>query len=242
MEQLKRKYNGKDVDMLIAISTIIESAITNKAFLQSQRTTWADPFFDDLKTEIDNIVRNHLGIDNAKELRESTIVLTNLQKQAIIDLAKVKVQINEDFKANKTRQQEILNQLGFNAYHKEAQKGDQEALIQLLYKFKTNLNAALKNEISEKGTPTPLLERITAFADELKKANITQENFKGERKTITTASINEFNAIYDKVISISKIASNFYKGQAALQSQFSYNKIVKSLSSGTKSKGETSTK
>ena len=40
-----RKYKTKDVEMLTATATIIENAIANKTFLQSKRTTWADPFF-----------------------------------------------------------------------------------------------------------------------------------------------------------------------------------------------------
>lgn len=45
-----RKYNTKDVEMLTAAATIIENAMENKAFLQSKRSTWADPFFDNLKS------------------------------------------------------------------------------------------------------------------------------------------------------------------------------------------------
>ena len=46
-----RKYKTKDVDMVITIETIIDSAIANKTFLQSKRPAWADPFFDDIKTK-----------------------------------------------------------------------------------------------------------------------------------------------------------------------------------------------
>ena len=49
---ITRKYNTKDVEMLTATATIIENTIQNKAFLQSKRTTWADPFFDELKDKI----------------------------------------------------------------------------------------------------------------------------------------------------------------------------------------------
>ena len=42
---IARKYKTKDIEMLTATATIIENAIANKAFLQSKRTTWADPFF-----------------------------------------------------------------------------------------------------------------------------------------------------------------------------------------------------
>ena len=48
-----RIYKGKDAEMLIAISTIVESAISNKAFLITKRANWVDPFLPNLKTKID---------------------------------------------------------------------------------------------------------------------------------------------------------------------------------------------
>jgi hypothetical protein len=225
----QRNYNTKDVDMLITASTIIESAIINKEFLQTKRTTWADPFFDDLKTKIGTAIQDHLGVDSAKELRQSTQTLLSIQKQALKDLAEVKIQISEDFKADKTKQTEILNQLGFTAYHKDAQNGDQEALINLLFHFKTNLTNTLQDDITNAGTAPTLLDTITAYADTLKDADITQEGYKGQRKIITTAAVAEFNEIYDSVISICKIAANFYKDQPDLQDQFSFAKVSKTL-------------
>jgi len=234
MATSQRNYNIKDVDMLVTASTIIESAITNKAFLQTKRTTWADPFFDDLKTKIDNAIQNHLGVDSAKDLRQSTQALTSIQKQAIKDLAEAKVQITEDFKSDKPRQTEILNQLGFTSYHKDAQKGDQEALINLLFQFKTNLTGSLKAEISTKGTPVILLDTIAGYADTLKNADVTQETFKGTRKTITATALKEFNEIYDQVISICKISNKFYKDEPHLQEQFSFNKVAGVLNAAKK--------
>jgi len=69
---IKRKYTGKDVDMLTACATIIEQAIIHKTFLQSKRANWADPFFQNLQTTIDDAFKDHLGIDNAKQMREAT--------------------------------------------------------------------------------------------------------------------------------------------------------------------------
>lgn len=229
MPTQQRNYKTKDVDMLIASSTIIETAITNKTFLQSKRATWADPFFDDLKTKIDNAIQTHLGIDSAKDLRQATQALTTIQKNAIKDLAEAKIQITEDFKNDKPRRDEILTQLGFKTYHKDAQKGDQEALINLLFQFKTMLIPTLKTEIVNAGTAGTLLDTIVSYADTLKNADVSQETFKGARKTITAAALNEFNKIYDNVISICKIASKFYKDAPDMKDQFSFAKVSKKL-------------
>jgi len=228
MSTLQRGYKAKDVDMLIAAATITDSAIANKTFLQSKRSTWADPFFDDLKTEIDKAIQTHLGVDSAKDLRQATQVVIAIQASAIKDLAEVKVQLVEDFKDNPSHQTEILNQLGFTSYHKVAQKGDQEAVINLLFQFKTNIEP-LRAEIVAKGTPDAILDKIIGYADQLKSADITQEGSKGTRKVITEEAVTEFNRIYNKVISVAKISTKFYKDSPAQKSQFSFNKVTKSL-------------
>lgn len=226
---MQRHYKVKDVDMLVTASTIVETAIANKTFLQSKRTTWTDAFLENLKADINKAIQAHLGVDGAKELRQSTIAVTAIQKQAIKDLAEAKVQIREDFKKDKPRRDEIIKQLGFTFYHKNAQKGDQEALINLLFQFKTNLTDKLKTEIVDAGTPKLLLDTIAGYADTLKEANITQETFKGAKKTLTAAASTAFNDIYDKVITICKIASKLYKDKQDMKEQFSFSKVSKAL-------------
>lgn len=171
-----------------------------------------------------------LGVDNAKQLREATRTVLNIQKNALIDLGEAKVQIAEDFKKVQGRSDEILKQLGFTDYYKQARMLNQEALIQLLFRFKNSLTAELRKEIEEAGTDTAVLKRIINYAADLKKAEVTQETFKGERKILTAETTNELNNIYDSVISVCKIASKFLKSDPVLKAQFNFRKIVKSLS------------
>lgn len=226
---LTRAYSGKDVDMLTACAAITDSAIAQKAFLISKRPNWADPFLPDLKIRIDNAFSDILGIDNAKEMREATQVVSNLQKNALRDLAEFKVQLMEDFKSNKKRRDEILNQLGFTAHLKDAQNKDQEALIELLLKFKKNMTAALQTEITNAGTSATLITTIISYAGVLKNSNITQETLKGSRKEISQAGVIELNAIYNTSISVAKISFKFFKANKALQSQFSFAKVKSNL-------------
>lgn len=229
-----RVYKTKDVDMLITAATITQAAIANKDFLIAKRTTWADPYFGDLQIEIDKAIQIHLGVDSAKALREATQLVYAVQAATIKDLAEVKIQLVEDFKDNPARQTEILNQLGFTTYHKTAQRGDQEALINLLFQFKTNIEP-LRAEIVAKGTPDAIIDKIIIYADQLKVANITQEGNKGTRKVITAEAVTEFNRIYNKVISVAKISTKFYKDNPALKDQFSFGKVTKSLNHTKKS-------
>ncbi|PZO30108.1 MAG: hypothetical protein DCF13_04690 [Flavobacteriaceae bacterium] len=229
METVKRNYNTKDVDMLVTIETIIDSAIANREFLQSKRSTWADPFFQDLKQQINQVGQDYLGQDNAKQLRLATQTVLEIMQPALKDLTEVKIQIEQDFKNTPSRRSEILNQLGYTNHFKQAQKKDQEALINLLYQFKNNLTAELKEEIADKGTSPETLETIKSYAETLKNADVSQEGFKSTRPELTAEAITALNEVYDKAISISKIASNFLKDNKAKKEQFSFNKVSKKL-------------
>jgi hypothetical protein len=226
-----RKYKTKDVEMLTAAATIIENAIANKTFLQSKRTTWADPFFGNLKKQIQSTTDTYLGKDSAQQMRQATQVVLTIQAKALNDLAECKVQIEQDFKNAAVYKTEILTQLGFAAHYKAAQKGDQEGLVNLLFQFKTNLSPALKTEIVTKGTAQATINNIISYANTLKETNISQETYKGNRKEITDEAITAFNQIYDQVISIAKIASNFYKTDKTKQQLFNFAKVAKTLNS-----------
>ena len=223
--QTKRNYKGKDVEMLTASGTIIGHAIDNKTFLVTKRATWADPFFPNLKTRIDKAFQDFLGVDSAKEMRLATIFLHNLQKTALPLLAEFKVQINSDF--NNPARTEILTRLGFVAHHKAAQRGDQEALIELLFQFKQNMDATLQADIVAKGTDANTITTISNLAQQVKDSDISQEALKGGRKVISAAGVNEFNSIYSDVISIAKITAKFLITDKPKAQLFSYAKTVK---------------
>ena len=115
-----------------------------------------------------------------------------------------------------------------------AKSGDQQALVNLLFQFKTNLTPTLNTEILTKGTSQITIDNIIGYANTLKTANIIQETFKGSRKEITDEAIKAFNDIYDQVISIATISSNFYKTEKTKQQQFSFAKVVANLNNQKK--------
>lgn len=216
-----------------AASTVIENALAHKAELIARRPGWADSFLPDMQNRNQNAFTVYLGIDNAKNQREATAAVVSIQKQAIKKLAEFKVQLIEDFRKNKARRDELLKQLGFAAHLKNTQKNDQEALIELLYQFKTNMTKTVRNEIASAGTPDELIDEITAFADALKAANVNQEFLKAARKEITAAGVAELNGIYEQVISVAKISAKLFADNPAVKEKFSFAKILKGLSKKT---------
>ena len=227
--QISRNYKCKDVEMLITAATINDSAIKNKTFLQSKRANWADPFFEDFKDQIDQTIEDYLGLDSAKQLRDSTKIVLEIQANAMKDLAELKTQIDADFKSNPSQRTEILTTLGFNTYYTAVKNKDQEALVNLLFQFKTNLTPEVRTKIIDQGTAPATLDTIILYAEELKNANITQEGNKGARKEITAEAVTAFNAIYDKVINIAVISAKFYKDKPELKDQFSFTKVKNKL-------------
>lgn len=223
---LLRKYKVKDVDMVLAISTIVENAKLNQPYLQSKRSTFTMDYFNQLQTEIDAVIQQYLGADNAKQLRDSTALLYVKQKEALKLASEMKLQIELDFPDDK---KEMLNNLGFTAYWTRAQKKDQEALVNLLYRFKTNLTPALKATMIANGTIATDINAMIAKADELQVSNTAQETNKGNRPIQTEAELTAYNMIYNKVIAVAKMANRFYKGNETHQRLFSFSKISKTI-------------
>ncbi len=236
MATIERVYKCKDAEMVIAISVITENASVSavKTFLISKKPIWADPFFPNLKTKIDLAVQTYLGADNAKALRLATQALLSIEANAFHDLANFKLGIEVDYVADKKRLKEILLQLGFTTYNTKAKQGNQESLIALLFQFKTNMTNTLQTELTTKGSSGTLITAIIAYANTLKAADVSQETFKGTRKTATAAAINEFNSCYTLAIGVCKIARKYYKDQADIKDQFSFSKVLKALSSNAK--------
>jgi len=102
-------------------------------------------------------------------------------------------------------------------------------MLELLYRFKTNIVPALQTEISAAGTDPGLITDIIGYADEFSASNIRQETLKGGRKEITQENVGELNAIYNEVIGIARISARIFKDSYPIRDQFSYAKILKAL-------------
>jgi len=232
-----RNYSCKDVDMLMASKTIAESFKTNISELSTTRTDWTEQYATDLITRIDNAIETHLGIDAKKDLRNATATLASIQVPAKRDVSYFKTQIDEDFKKETSKRDEILKTLGFAKHLRGVQKGNQESLIQLLYQFKTNMSETLRRDIIAKGLSTTLIDNIIGYADTFKQANVTQETFKGSTKEITQEVTDVFNAIYDEIIGVCKKASNYYQYEPLKKEQFTFAKALSNLGAAAKVAG-----
>ena len=229
MSNIVKHYSGKDAEMLVTVASIIDAAISHKAFLQSERSIWADPYFSNVKTKIDTAVKKHLGIENAKTLRQALVAVFELQNNAFEDVAELKSEIQENFRLESDVRDKLIENLGFKEYFKTAQKNDEESLVNLLFQIKANLTSDLKKEFVSKGISAALLDRLVAYCAALKKSNVTNETFKASRYATTDEALQDFNEIFDTGKSIAKISSTFFREQKAIQALFDYKKVRKSL-------------
>lgn len=236
-----RSYNCKDVEMLMASKTIAESFKTNISELSTTRTDWTEQYANDLGNKIDDAIESYLGIDAKKSLRDATSSLIAIQVPAKRDVSFFKTQIDDDFKKETAQRDEILKTLGFTKHLRDVQKDNQEALIQLLYQFKTNMTETLRQEITAKGINPSLLDNIIGYADNFKQANVSQEALKGASKEITKELADAFELIYDEIIGICKKASSYYQYEPLKKEQFTFAKVLSNLGKAAKaSETETS--
>jgi hypothetical protein len=230
----KRNYNCKDVDMLMTSKTVAGSFKANISELSAVRTDWTENYATGLETRIDNTIENDLGVDVKKDLRNASAALAAIQVPARRDLSFFKTQIDDDFKNDPSTKKEILKTLGFDKHLRDAQNGNQESLILLLYAFKNNMTDTLRQQIVAKGLSTALIDKIIGYADNFKNANASQESQKSSSKEITKDMADTLNGIYDEIIGICKKASNYYQYEPLRKEQFTFAKVLANLGAASK--------
>lgn len=223
-----RNYSYKDVVMLMAAKTILQSMLDNLTELSPIRSTWNAAYVSALIQKIDDATEKYLGLDKKQPLREATTLLASIQGPALRDLSFIKTQIEVDFSSEKTF---VLAKLGLN---RNLHNISQESLIELLYSFKKGMDDTLKEQMTAKGTNPTLIDTATGYARQLEQANLSQESLKSSTREVSQQALDAFNAIYDEVIGISKIASKFYSENPLKKDQFTFKKVVKNMGGAVK--------
>jgi len=220
--------------MLTASKIVAENFKSNIGELSSVRSDWTEAYANGLIGRINQNIETHLGIDVKKDLRDATSGLSSIQVAAKRDLSFFKTQIDDDFKSTPSVCDEILNTLGFSKYLKNVQKGNQEALVQLLYAFKKNMTDSLRNQITDKGLSANLIDKIIDYAGTFNDANTSQEGLKQSTKEISKEVAEVFNSIYNEIIGLCKKASVYYQYDAVKKEQFTFSIVISNLGSARK--------
>ncbi len=229
MKKIRRKYNCKDVTMLLAAKTIAQYFKDNIKDLSIVNQKWTIEYADDLILRIDNILNQILGIYAKKDLKDATINLVVLMGKVKQTLANFKRFVDVCFKDNSSQKDYIFTLLGFNQYYIIARQKNQVYLINLLFAFKTNFTNDLRITLVNNGMPENIIDDIISSANDVDKANAIQEKSKLLSKEISLNRRTALNDIYDEVIKICILAYPFYKNLPAKREMFTFTKITKRI-------------
>ena len=218
----QRLYKGSDTEMLLAISTILNSAITHKDVLIAKHKNWKDPFFETVKKSIADVLKKYVGVDSAASLRKATKDLRALQKVSFSQLADIRTSIETGFLKNKPRRAELLHDLGYTTYNDAARRHDQEALYPFLMQFAKACTPEVKEELINENASEETLDAILSAAAPFMDAETAQEGFKGARPAVTAEAITAYNDVYEQVMSIARNAARDFKADKPVAKQFSY--------------------
>ena len=214
--------------MLMASKVIVKSLKHNLDELKLVRTTWTEEYATELEEKIDHAIDTYVGLDKKKSQRQATRSIATIHETALRDLSFLKTQIEVDFG---DQAQEVINTLGYNKNLVAARNGDQEALIELLYRVKNGLTDELQSQMIANGTNQEFLDQITNAASAMSQANTTQEGEKTSTKETTQIMQVTYNEIFREVIGICKIASSYYLSDPLKKEQFTFRKVVNNMNS-----------
>lgn len=235
-----RVYTGSDTAMLTVLSVLmgVANQAAIKSFLFGKRSNWNAAFFKSLTDSIEAAFKDVLGIDNKSAQGKASKLLYDAMNDVIPKLRSFKNQVEIDFDDD-GREAEILSSLSFDVWAK-VQKNNQEALTQLLSKFRENMTTALKTEITNAGIDASYITDIIGFADIIKNSNVAQEISKKDKKTVTADGITQLNKVYTNVMKVVKTANALYEEQKDYDNaeKFSYNKTLATLTNSKPKKSD----
>ena len=234
----QRKFRGREVSMVIACKVISNHFSANITELGNARTNWTPEYASDLATRIDTIASNYMGAKTRDELFNASATLLNLVVPAKRDLVSIKKQIMVDFANDPVKCASLLSGLGMSSNLRIAELTQGE-LVGMLIAFRRNLTQQMLTEITSKGMPATLPQRIVTYVDDINNANARQEQLKSSTKEATGTVISELNALYNEIIGICKIASDYFKADGLKKEMFTFSKILRNFGESRTQKTET---
>jgi hypothetical protein len=233
----KHEYPGKTVNAVIVLKIVSINFLDQIEELSKARTTWTPEFATALAKSVDTVSETYLGVNTRNELFTATATLTKLILPVKDDLATIKKNISIDFKTDEITRKDILSKLGYPTGRTVSQLNQAE-LVGLLTAFKRALVPALLTEITAKGLPAEIPNRVLAAVTPITEANAIQEKLKTSTKEATDTTIKELNKIYEQVIDICKIAADHFKKDPVKKEKFTFSKLMHNLGEARPEKKE----
>lgn len=237
MHNMRRKFNYRDLSMLVAALTLTDHFEQEKEAFVAEQPLWTDPFITSYRETIQQILTTVHGINTKKNLRSATNQVNQLLVDARDDLAMVKTQIERGYRTDPSGQADLLKWLGYTDLWPAAQLNQSEG-IDLVITFRNNLTEELRTDVEAHGVNADRLTRIVGYADTLNQANVTQESLKGSTKLDTEQLISVLNAVYTQAMDICAIGKQLFKRDKTKRDLFVFRKLVRMQGSKGSSSSE----
>lgn len=229
----ERLFPGTTVNFVLASKVIGSSLADNIDELAQVNTSWTPDAVAQLNTRIDNVASEYLGVNTRNELFNSTSQLNGSLSSLIDKLVTFKKNIEVDFKRS-PEYNTIMAELGLNNIN--IHNLTQTEIIALVTNLKRKLTPELIAKLTSKGMPAALPTGIVSKAEEILNLNNQQEKLKGKTKEVTGTMLTEMNALYEDIMKICKLASDYYKKDPVKKSMFTFTKVMKNMGEGRSSK------
>lgn len=227
-KSIKKVFQGKYIDMLFALETIMNSAEVFQADLEEDVTTFTLAYFTTLLVRIDDAF-GMIGVDKFHDQREATDTIQTDAAEIYDSLSSLKRKLTRLYADDKKALNELFRTLGYAHYYKKADKNRYRGTIELCNHFSRNLSPAIQADLVAKGVPLLTLTTIVNAPNVLRIKNVKQENAKGFKMKLTEDNIITLNALYNEVMTIADAGKDKFRDSRATYTQFSYNAVLRRL-------------
>ena len=213
---------------ILACQQIAKTFKENIYELSILRKEWDPEFATSLMVWIDDTIDKHYA-DSLDALQDERyrewhdIMIEGLQHLKVLR-ASMKV----DFKNNKVFLKEFFQNTGYTDYFSDAKNGDHISLFKFLKTFAANLNESLRQNISEKGTPDALFDKILVCANRISQFEDCFIALEGDTD-LDNYGKKEVAKIYETIQDICRIAIAYYQFDPKMRCKFNYYKVMVNL-------------
>nr|WP_319998853.1 hypothetical protein [uncultured Draconibacterium sp.] len=213
---------------ILACQQIAKTFKENIYELSILRKEWDPEFATSLMVWIDDTIDKHYA-DSLDALQDERyrewhdIMIEGLQHLKVLR-ASMKV----DFKNNKVFLKEFFQNTGYTDYFSDAKNGDHISLFKFLKTFAANLNESLRQNISEKGTPDALFDKILVCANRISQFEDCFIALEGDTE-LDNYGKKEVAKIYETIQDICRIAIAYYQFDPKMRCKFNYYKVMVNL-------------
>nr|WP_319572069.1 hypothetical protein [uncultured Draconibacterium sp.] len=213
---------------ILACQQIAKTFKENIYELSILRKEWDPEFATSLMVWIDDTIDKHYA-DSLDALQDERyrewhdIMIEGLQHLKVLR-ASMKV----DFKNNKVFLKEFFQNTGYTDYFSDAKNGDHISLFKFLKTFAANLNESLRQNISEKGTPDALFDKILVCSNRVSQFEDCFVALEGDTD-LDNYDKKEVAKIYETIQDICRIAIAYYQFDPKMRCKFNYYKVMVNL-------------